>query len=65
MKFLNNILEGNKDVKFKKYIATIFKWKFLITFLKSEFLNYYLKKYDISETKIMEYSYDNLILLEK
>lgn len=41
MKFLNSLLEGNKDLKFKNNIATVFKWKFLITFLKSEFLNYY------------------------
>lgn len=38
MKFLNTILEGNKDIKFKNYIAQIFKWKFLIQLLKTEFL---------------------------
>ena len=41
MKFLNTMLEGNNDVNFKKYIANIFKWKFLISHLKFEFVNYY------------------------
>ncbi len=47
MKFLNTILEANNNIEFKKYIANIFKWKFVINHLNSEFLNYYEKKHKI------------------
>ena len=47
MKFLNTILEGNDDILFKKYIANIFKWKFLISHLKFEFVNYYFENHSI------------------
>ena len=65
MKFLNTILEGNNDIEFKKYIADIFKWKFLINHLKTEFLMYYEKKFDIKQNLIMNFTYDELIALEK
>ena len=55
MKFLNTILEGNDDINFKKYIANIFKWKFLISHLRFEFVNYYYENHDILEKDLMKY----------
>lgn len=65
MKFLNAILENNRELAFKKYVATIFKWKFLITFLKSEFVSYYKNQFGIKEDEIQNHSYHQLILLER
>lgn len=58
MKFLNTILEGNDDILFKKYIANIFKWKFLISHLKFEFVNYYFENHSIDEIDLVRYSFE-------